>query len=182
MRYSVSILLVSFILSSCSVLGPSSDDLGKRTFGTRLDDSRVESLAIKTIRAADPQLEEAHIDVTSFNGVVLLTGQVPAPELSEQAAEIVSNLRNVKRVHNELEIAGPTSLLARTNDNWLETKIKSSMIASSEVDAGRIEIVAENGVVYLMGLLTRAESDAAVELTRQIYGVQKIIKVFEYIN
>jgi osmotically-inducible protein OsmY len=91
-------------------------------------------------------------------------------------------MRNIKKVHNELEVAGPTSLIARANDNWLTTKIKSSMAVSSSTDANRIKVVTENGIVYLLGLLTREEADAAVQLTRKTYGVQKIVKVFEYIN
>ncbi|MBT5876387.1 MAG: BON domain-containing protein, partial [Candidatus Latescibacteria bacterium] len=75
-----------------------------------------------------------------------------------------------------------TSVISRTNDSWLTTKTKSALSASDKADASRIKVVTENGVVYMMGLLTRAEADAAVEITRQIQGVQKIVKVFEYIN
>ena len=120
--------------------------------------------------------------MTSFNGIMIITGQVASEELVNAASRAVEGMRNVKQLHNELEVAGPTSLLARTNDNWLTTKIKSSMMISSETDANRIKVVTENGVVYLMGLLTREEAEAAVRLTRKTFGVQKIVKVFEYIN
>ncbi len=170
------------ILQSCSLIGPRSDDAGKRTLGTRLDDSRTESLAKRNIRAAHPELQDAHFDVTSFNGIVLITGQVPSQEAIDIASKLVADMRNIQQVHNELEIAGPTSMLARTNDSWLTTKIKTTMAGSSSTDAIRIKVVTENGVVYLMGLLTREEAQAAVELTRKIYGVQKIVKVFEYLN
>ena len=91
-------------------------------------------------------------------------------------------MRKVRTVHNELEIAGPTTMMARTNDAWLTTKVKTVLITNPETDAGRVKVVTENGVVYLMGLLSRTESEAAVEKTRQVFGVQKIVKIFEYIN
>ncbi len=94
----------------------------------------------------------------------------------------VEPLRNVRKVHNELTVAGKTTLLSRTNDSWLTTKVKSALSAAESTDATRIKVVTENGVVYLMGLLTRAEADAAVDIARDIQGIQKIVKVFEYIN
>jgi osmotically-inducible protein OsmY len=102
--------------------------------------------------------------------------------MRELAEKTVKNMRKVRTVHNELEVAGPTSMVARSNDSWLTTKIKSKMALSSAVDANRFKIVTENGVVYMMGLVTRDEASAAVDLTRQVYGVQKIVKVFEYLN
>lgn len=174
------LIAVCLLLQSCIFWGP--EDRGKRTLGTRIDDQRTESLATKNIRNAHTQLEDAHFDVTSFNGIVLVTGQVPSEEAKTIAGDVVESLRNVKAVHNELKIAGPTSFVARTNDNWLTTKVKSVMAFSDQADANRIKVVTEDGVVYLMGLVTRGEAEAAVKLTRDIYGVQKIVKVFEYIN
>lgn len=150
--------------------------------GEAFDDSRNESLAEKRVRDANPGLADANISVTSFDGIVLLTGQVPSADLIPIASAQVEPLRNVRKVHNELTVAGETSLLSRTNDTWLTTKVKSALSASESSDATRIKVVTENGVVYLMGLLTRTEADAAVETTRGIQGVQKIVKVFEYIN
>ena len=85
-------------------------------------------------------------------------------------------------MHNELEVAGPTAGLVRTNDALLKTKLKLKMSTSGAVDAGRTKVVVENGAVYLMGLLTRDEAKAAVELTRKVFGVQKIVQAFEYLN
>lgn len=161
---------------------PISEDLSERTFGTVLDDQSIENRAYANIASASPELESAHIVVVSFNGVILLAGQVPSEKMREVAGEVVKSMRKVRIVHNELEVAGPTSLVARSNDSWLTTKTKSKMALSSDVEAGSIKVVTENGVVYLLGLVTRDEADAAVELTRQVYGVQKIVKVFEYLN
>jgi osmotically-inducible protein OsmY len=85
-------------------------------------------------------------------------------------------------VHNELEVAGPTATLVRTNDALLKSKIKLKMGVDSDTDGGRIKVVVENGVVYLMGLLTRDEAKAAVGLTQEVFGVQKIVQAFEYLN
>lgn len=182
MKYLPLVFTLCLILQGCTVFGPKTDDYGKRTFGTRLDDIRTQSLAKRNIRAADAELDKAHLDVTSFNGTMIITGQVASEALVNTASRAVEGMRNVKQVHNELEVAGPTSMLVRTSDNWLTTKIKSSMMVSSETDANRIKVVTENGVVYLLGLLTRAEAEAAVRVTRKTFGVQKIVKVFEYIN
>ncbi len=179
---SILTLPIILVLTACTAFGPKTDDYGKRTFGTKLDDGRVESLAKRNIRAADPALDTSHFKVTSFNGTVLITGQVPSQELIELASKTVNGMRNITQVHNELVVAGPTSLISRSNDGWLSTKIKTSMMASSATDANRIKVVTSNGVVYMLGLLTREEAEAAVSLTRNIYGVQKIVKIFEYIN
>ena len=171
MRFFVFILAL-FLTTSCTM----------NSLGESYDDSRNESLAKKRVRNANPGLAEANINVTSFDGIVLLTGQVMSADLIPVASAQVEPLRNVRRVHNELTVAGKTTLLSRTNDGWLTTKVKTALSAGEFADATRIKVVTENGVVYLMGLLTRTEADAAVALARDIKGVQKIVKVFEYIN
>lgn len=180
-RYTM--LFLCFIaLIGCSTAGPMSDDHGKRTIGTSIDDMMVASRAKSNIKNTNEQLSKAHIDVTSFNGVVLLTGQVPSEAAKREAEQAVEGLRNVQVIHNELEVAGPTSIPARMNDSYLSTKVKTALLADSDTEGGRTKVVTENGVVYLMGLLTRDEAEAAVSKAREVYGVQKIVKVFEYIN
>ena len=146
------------------------------------DDSRNASLAEKFIKASYPGYINTNFEVTSFKGFVLITGQVPSPKMIPLATHEVERLRNVRKVHNELTVAGPTSMISRTNDAWLTTKVKSALVAAEDTDASRIKVVTENGVVFMMGLLTRAEADAAVDITRQIQGVQKVVKLFEYMN
>ena len=166
------LILALFLTTSCTV----------NSVSEAFDDSRNESLAKKRIKNVNPGLADANINVTSFDGIVLLTGQVSSADLIPIASAQVEPLRNVRKVHNELTVAGKTTLLSRTNDSWLTTKVKSALSAAESTDATRIKVVTENGVVYLMGLLTRAEADAAVDIARDIQGVQKIVKVFEYIN
>jgi osmotically-inducible protein OsmY len=149
---------------------------------SRLDDARNETLAVKNIRASHPDLKDAHINVTSFLGSVLITGEVPSAELVDRAGAAVSRMRNVKQVHNEIVVAGPTTLLSRTNDTYLTARVKAALIATADLDASRIKVVTENGVVYLMGTVSRAESELAVSVTREVHGIQKIVKVFDYLN
>lgn len=175
-------LLLFIFATGCSTAVPLSDDRGKRTLGTSIDDVMVASRARSNIRSVNDVLSKANIEVTSFNGVVLLTGQVPSEDAKREAEAAIDGVRNVKKIHNELEIAGPTSIPSRMNDSYLSTKVKTALLADNDTEGGRTKVVTENGVVYLMGLLTRDEADAAVEKARGVYGVQKIVKVFEYIN
>ena len=164
--------LALFLATSCTV----------NSVGEAFDDSRNESLARKRVQDANPGLAEANISVASFDGILLLTGQVSSADLIPIASAQVEPLRNVRKVHNELTVAGKTSLLSRTNDRWLTTKVKSALSTADFSDTTRIKVVTENAVVYLMGLLTRAEADAAANIARDVKGVQKVITVFEYIN
>lgn len=168
----ITAILLAAILSGCA-----STDVG-----TAFDDTRNESLAEQRIENIDPRLKDANVSINSFDGVVLITGQIPSADLIAAITSEVDQLRNVRKVHNELQVAGNTTLLSRTNDSWLTTKIKSKMAADETTESLRIKVVTEDSVVYLMGLLTRNEADAAVELTRSVEGVQKIVKLFEYIN
>ena len=175
-------ILFTLVLAGCSTAVPLTDDRGKRTLGTSIDDVMVESRASSNIKSVNEQLSKANIEVTSFNGVVLLTGQVPSEDAKRQAEEAIDGVRNVRKVHNELEVAGPTSIPSRLNDSYLSTKVKTALLTDGDAEGSRTKVVTENGVVYLMGLLTRDEADAAVQRAREVFGVQKIVKMFEYIN
>jgi osmotically-inducible protein OsmY len=159
------------------------EDQGRRTTGSRIDDGSIETMVKVNLNAADDALRDSNIDVVSFNQTVLLVGQVPTQELKNLATRVAttSNSR-VKTVYNELEVAGDTSLLSRTNDIWLSTKLKSLMLVDDDVEGLRTKVVTENGVVYLMGLLTREEADQAVDLVSRSSGVVKVVRAFEYID
>jgi len=180
-------LIASLLLGGCaSVIDASREqpiqpDRGNRTVGAYIDDEVIETKASVNLAKASPDVQNSHISVTSFNGIVLLTGQVPFDTTREEAESIVSQITGVRRVHNELTISGNSALLARTNDTWVTGNVKTQLLANENVDGSRIKVVTENGVVYLMGLISREEADVAVEIVRSINGVQKIIKVFEYI-
>jgi osmotically-inducible protein OsmY len=126
--------------------------------------------------------ETTHIDITTFNGVVLLTGQTVTPSLVKQADEIAHAVPGVKRVYNQVVVKGPSSSLTRTSDTWITAKIKTQMLATKGLASGSIKVVTENGTVYLMGIVTHEQADISVEIARQISGVQRVIKVFQYRN
>lgn len=189
------LLLLSFLCTTLAITACASvistlngndsiqEDQGSRSTGSRIDDGFIETMIKVNLNAADDALREANIDVVSFNQTVLLIGQVPNQDLKNLATRVAttSNSR-VKTVYNELEVAGDTSFLSRTNDMWLSTKIKSLMLVNDDVEGLRTKVVTENGVVYLMGLLTRDEADQAVELVSGASGVTKVVRAFEYID
>lgn len=164
-------------IAACTVF---SNDSNQRTPGIIIDDNVLENLVEKEIRSSDPGYKGSHLVIVAYNGLVLITGQVPSSELREKASAVTQEFRRVRKVHNELSVGGPTSMMARTNDAWLTSKVKSRLLANDEVNGLKIKVQTENGVVFLLGLIPRAKADKAVEITSQVFGIQKIVKVFEY--
>ncbi len=173
------LLLLTLTLGACAMF---SDDPRVRTPGTIVDDEVLENLVERDIRRSDSAFKTAHLVVVSYNGVVLLAGQVATQPLKADAQQVAQRVAKVRKVHNEIEISGPISYVARTNDSWLTGKVKTKLVAADHVNGSKVKVVTENGTVYLMGMLTRAEADAVVDVTSSVYGVQKIVKVFEYLN
>jgi osmotically-inducible protein OsmY len=188
-RLSLLALTLCLGISGCSSVinasreAPIDDDRGTRTFGSKIDDSLIETKVAVNIAKANPDLDNAsHIVVTSFNGIVLLAGQTPRADLKQLAEQTASQVQKVKKVNNELQVIEPSSVLARSNDAWLTSKIKTQMLTDSAIPGSRIKVVTENGIVYLLGLLTQAEATRATNLVQGVGGVQKIVKLFEYID
>ena len=175
----LSLALSIILITGCSIV---SDNPSHRTPGVIIDDNVLEPTVEREIRKSDSGFKGSHIVVVSYNGIVLVTGQVPSEALRTKASDVAGGLRRVRKVHNELTIGGPTSMVARTNDSWLTSKVKSRLVAKKDVVGTKIKVLTENGVVYLMGLVTRAQANAAVEVATNVYGIQKIVKVFEYLD
>ena len=157
-------------------------DKSSRTFGRYIDDQLIDTYVTANIKKAHDDFKVANIGVISYNGIVLLVGQVKSNELSRLAEEAARKVRNVRRVHNELIVAGPISIPARANDTWLKSKIKSRMLTTSGVNPMQVKVVMSDSVVYLMGLVSHAEAEQAVAVAHKTYGIQKIVKVFEYVD
>jgi osmotically-inducible protein OsmY len=153
-----------------------------RTMGAKLNDEEIETASKVNIKKADPQLEHAHVSIDSFNGIVLLTGQVPSEELRNLVADTVYKLNPVREIHNELVVSDPTNFVARSKDAWISTKIKAQLLADGDIESRRIHFVTENQVVFLMGIVTRAEADRIVDKVSHTADVQKVVKVFEYMD
>ncbi len=150
-----------------------------RTTGTFVEDQAIEVKAYASLRAISDIKEQTHIGVTSYNQVVLLTGQAPTEDLRSQVVEIVSGIAKVRHIHNEVTIAAPNSMMSRTNDGLLTTKVKTKMFATADLNATKIKVVSEAGIVYLMGLVSAAEGDLAAEIASRTGGVQRVVKLFE---
>lgn len=181
-------LSLSTLLSGCGNLLASmeanaiEDDPGERTMGQWIEDDNIETKAIVNIHAADSAFDETHFIVVSFNGYVLIAGQVSSEELKNTATEVVRKIRGVRRIYNELEIASPSSAMTRTSDAWITTKVKSWLLGSADIQGTRVKVVTENGVVYLMGLATTEEADRISEKAANIGGVQRVVRLFEIID
>lgn len=151
-----------------------------RSFGTQLDDEAIENRAINAIRSREDIADQSHVEVVSYNRIVLLIGQTPAVSYRQTLAELVANVPNVRKVYNEMQIAGPRSALTAMSDSTITTKIKSSLLAESDFPSGQIKVVTENGEVFLMGLISRAQAARATDIARSTGGVQKVVQLFEY--
>jgi len=157
---------------------------GNRSVGNKIDDQFIPSEVSSNVARAHIDLTSptSHIIVTSYNGVVLLAGQTPRNELKGLAEQAARRVGNVKKVHNELQVLQPTSLLVRSNDSLLTSRIKTQMLADSAVPGTRIKVITENGIVYMLGLVSQAEARHATNLVQSVSGVQKVVKLFEYTN
>lgn len=162
--------------------GPIRRDPGKRTLGNYIDDKQLKTIISVNLNKADPLLEDANIDVTVYNGLVLLTGQVPTKELREEAGKVARELNNVRQVYNELQVLPNTAFLSRTNDSWLATKVRTKLMAHKDIDSSRVIVVVENSTVYLMGLLTRIQAEKITDVVRTTKGVSKVVRAIEYIE
>jgi len=151
----------------------------RRTTGTFIEDQAIELKSMDAIRQDKEVSSQTHLNVTSFNTVVLVSGEAPTEELRQRAIQLVKNIKKVSHLHDEITIAGPSSLMSRSGDTLITTKVKSKLIAKT-LNGIHIKVVTENGVVYLMGLLNREDASKATEITRQTGGVQKVVKLFQY--
>jgi osmotically-inducible protein OsmY len=188
-RLGLAALTLCLAISGCSSVltatrdKPIDDDRGTRTLGSKIDDSLIETKVAVNVAKASPDLDQgSHIVVTSYNGVVLLAGQTPRADLKATAEQAAASVQRVKKVENELQVIPPSSLLARSNDAVLTTKIKTQMFTDNAIPGSRIKVVTENGIVYLLGLVTQQEAARATNLVQGVSGVQKIVKLFEYID
>ena len=155
----------------------------RRSTGTMVDDEGIELAAMRHL-ATDEQVNgKVHVNVISYNGIVLLVGQAPTEDLRNHIESIVSGISKVRLVHNELTIAAPSSFTSRSSDTITTSKVKTSILGVTSNDDSmglRTKVVTENGIVYLMGLLSRQEADAVTDAARQVGGVQRVVKLFEY--
>lgn len=152
----------------------------RRTSGAYVEDEAIE-WKVGT-RIGEQFKERAHVNVTSFNRIVLLTGEAPDPAAKAEIGRLAAGVENVRSVVNELDIAAPSGFGARSNDTYITSKVKARFLEANRFSATAVKVITEAGVVYLMGLVTRPESEAAAEIARTTSGVKKVVRVFEFIS
>ena len=176
-------LIALFALQGCAsglaskVGSYSSTD--RRTAGTVIEDSAIESKASERIE--EKYKASVHVTVTSFNRFALITGEVPTNEIKTNVTRIVGSIPNVKGFANELSVGGLAKFSSRSNDAFITSSIKAQLNKSKKVQADQVRVTVERGIVYLMGLTTHAEGDAATDIASVARDVQKVVRVFEYI-
>jgi osmotically-inducible protein OsmY len=151
----------------------------RRTTGTYVEDETIEWKVIDRMRN---NFAGAHINATSYNRRVLLTGEVPTEEMKKQVEQRVRGIDNVKDVVNELQVGGASSMAARGSDSLTTSNVKARMVNNGVFSPTHVKVLTEGGTVYLLGLVTQAEGEKAVEIARNTSGVVKVVKVFEYVE
>ncbi|RLJ62155.1 BON domain-containing protein [Sulfurisoma sediminicola] len=152
----------------------------RRPSETYLSDQGIE---IRAANRIDERFgDKAHINVTSYNRAVLLTGEVPDAATKAEVEKITAAVPDVKAISNELEIAGISSLSSRSNDTYVTSKVKGRFLDANKFSVNAVKVVTENGVVYLLGIVSQREADAAVEVARTTGGVRKVVRLFEIVS
>ena len=188
MRLLLIVSVLTVLLSGCESLiiagaaGGAVASTDRRTVPTQLEDQNIELKSFGALFENDEVWRDTNISVVSFNNTVLMVGQAPTAELKTKAEAEIKKIEKVKRILNQIRIAAPISFFASQNDSLITTKVKSSMLFTSEFPSSKIKVVTENSEVFLMGLVTAQEAEKAVEITRNTGGVTKVIKAFEYIE
>jgi osmotically-inducible protein OsmY len=152
----------------------------KRTTGTMIEDESIELKAGNAISRNEELADNTHINVTSYNTRVLVTGEAPTEGMRQQAIELVRSVPKVSHVYDEITIAAPSSFMSRSSDSVLTSKVKTRLLASDKVEGLNVKVVTAKGVVYLMGLVNRGQGEAATDIARRTGGVQKVVKLFQY--
>lgn len=152
----------------------------RRTVGTQTEDESIEWKASSRIK--EKLGDKMHINITSYDRKVLLTGEVPNEQARETAGEIASKVENVAGIYNELQVAGNTSFTARSSDTFITSKVKTRFIDANQFAPNHVKVVTEAGVVYLLGIVNEREAKAAIQVARTTDGVRKVVNVMQVVS
>ena len=153
----------------------------RRTFSKQIDDQSIEFVAHNELNKQKALSKNTNLHVISMNGTVLIIGQAPNSYLRDLAIKTIQDVPDIVTIHNQVRIGSTTAITTQSNDIWLTSKVKSALLANGDVNAKDIKVVTENSEVFLLGLVTKQEADIVVEITRNINGVSRVFKAFEYI-
>ena len=187
-RNSLVAIMISLLVSGCGVIVVTTAtvlaiDVARDRRGASVywDDNKTE-IRLGNLIGKQKQIQNEHVNVTVYNGVALLTGEVPDQRDIDDIIDLVKADEGTSQVINRLELAGKTNMNSRANDGWLTTKVKTAIAGSDFSDSTRIKVVTERANVYLMGLVKPKEAQVAVDAARGVTGVVRVIKVFEYVE
>ena len=152
----------------------------RRTSGVQIDDETIELRAVARMNEAFG--DRAHVNVSSYNRQVLLTGEAPTDAMRQKAEQVVSRVDNVRSVVNEIAVMAPTTLTQRSNDTYITGKVRASFVDASDLQSNAFRVVTERGNVYLMGRVSQREAERATSIARQIAGVQRVVRIFEVLT
>lgn len=184
----LALFLCIILLSGCAAVAVGTATTGvavihdRRTAGTVIDDQTIELKALNILFGVDKIRINTHVNATCYNGVLLLTGEAPTEGLRSDIANRLRQIIKVRQVHNEIILAAPSSLIARSSDSLITSKAKVALFKLNNInsfDPTRVKVVSENGVVYLLGLLKQHEVNPVIETIRRVGGVQRVVKLFE---
>jgi osmotically-inducible protein OsmY len=162
-----------------AMVGGSLMAIDRRTSGAQVEDQAIE---LKSLSRISELATLGHISVTSYNRMVLITGEVPTEVDRTRVETAMQRVENVRSVVNELAVMGNSSLGARSNDSILSAKVKATLVDAKDMQAQSVKVVTERGTVYLLGRVTEREASRATELARSVSGVLKVVRVFEVIS
>ena len=154
----------------------------RRTIGSQIDDNNIEIKASIAISEVERLEKSARVNAISVNGIVLLVGQIANQEMKNEAQITVEAIAGIRKIHNQLRIGSNIGITTQTHDSWLTSKVKAQLLAAKDISSNNIKVVTENAEVYLMGLVSQDEANRAVNIARNVSGVERVVKVFEYIN
>lgn len=173
-RHALAAVLLLALLQGCAH--------DRRSIGSMVDDTAIQLKATGILTSDAAFKGQAHINVTSQNGIVLLTGEAATAEVRDNFLARVRDIKSIRRIVNEVSIGPPSSLSQRTQDAWISNKIKARLIGTKGLHASSIKVVTENSAVFLMGLINRQEGELATQAATQVSGIERVVQLFEYID
>ncbi|MCK3657533.1 BON domain-containing protein [Pasteurellaceae bacterium Pebbles2] len=185
----IAILGATLILQGCAALGlglggavATKVGTDPRTVGSQVDDETLEFKVYDAIRKDEQIKAEGRVVVVSYSNRVLLLGQVPDESLKEVATSLAKGVEGTNEVYNEMRTGTPINFTQKSQDSWITTKIKSDILINSAVKTTDVKVITENKEVFLMGNVTQDQGNAAAEVARNVSGVEKVVKVFKYLD
>lgn len=190
MRYAIILslsLVTAYLVSGCTAavvggaVAGTAVAMDKRTTGNYVEDQNIKTKFSHLYYQDEALSKQTHVNVTSYNRQILITGEAPTEQLKQQLSMIAKQIKNVRNYYNEVTIGSPSSYSTRSNDTYITSKIKATVLSNiKELDGAQVKVVTENSSVFLMGLVSRKQGEQITEIARKTRGVKRVIKLFEY--